>query len=347
MKTACFDLEGPLSPQDNAYEVTGELEHGKELFEKISRYDDYLAQENRKNHEPGDTLALVAPFLLADDVTAQDIKKISSRAKIVSGARKLIQNLKNSGWDVYVISTSYQQHAYNISQKIGVEERNVYSTKLNLDKLSNNLNKILLDKIKKVKETILEKNYSKSLINYLDNFFFNELPKTEWGNPLERVNVRGGQRKIEAVKEVASTKNIELSKIAVIGDSITDYKMLDVIKKQGGKSIVFNGNKFAIPKASFSAASLDIRIIEPIIKSKTPKKMVKSWEKNQESISENITNMPTPFKKYGLEKVFDKNQVETPVINYIPNKSEKELNEIIQKHKFFRNNVRGEAAKLG
>ena len=60
-----FDLEGPISTQDNAYEVLGLVPNGHKIFEVISKYDDILALENRPNYEAGDTLSLIAPFLVA------------------------------------------------------------------------------------------------------------------------------------------------------------------------------------------------------------------------------------------------------------------------------------------
>ncbi|PTD93378.1 hypothetical protein C9439_08190 [archaeon SCG-AAA382B04] len=346
MKIACFDLEGPLSPQDNAYEVAGEMDKGRQFFEKISKYDDYLAEEGRHGHEPGDTLALIAPFLLIEEVGERDIKRVSCRAKIVSGAKELIDNLKDNGWEVYVISTSYQQHAYNISQKLDIKRENVYSTQLKLEELKKGLTQSLIDKLKRFKQKILKKEFSKELIDYMDRFFFDELPETEWGDPLNRINVRGGEDKVEAVKKIANSHNIDLSEVTVIGDSITDYKMLKKIREKSGKSIVFNGNKYAIPHAGYSAASLDIRIIEPIIRSKNTNNIVKEWEKNQEEIFKDIQTIPQSFKKYGVAKLF-KNNSKNPIINYIPDKTEKEIEKIIEKHKFYRNNVRGEAAKLG
>lgn len=347
MKIACFDLEGPLSPQDNAYEVASKLKNGKKLFEKISKYDDYLAEKNRHNHEPGDTLALIAPFLLSDEINEKDIKEISDKAKIVSGAKQLLNNLKKSGWDVYIISTSYQQHAHNIGEKLGVKKRKIYSTNLDLDELRKNLNTSFLDYIDEVKSKILETEYSPELINYLDKLFFEELPETEWGHPLKRVTVRGGKRKVKAVSEILGDENASLTDITVVGDSITDYKMLEEVKKENGNSIVFNGNKYAIPKAKFAAASLDIRVIKPIIKSNNPKKIVKSWERKQKNINENINQIPDSFKGFGLENIFKNRKTKKPILNYLENKSEKEIKEIIENHKFFRNHVRGEAAKLG
>jgi len=41
MNLICFDLEGPLAPQDNAYELMKLFPRGGKIFEVISRYDDY------------------------------------------------------------------------------------------------------------------------------------------------------------------------------------------------------------------------------------------------------------------------------------------------------------------
>jgi predicted HAD superfamily phosphohydrolase len=47
----CFDLEGPLSPQDNAYELMKLFPNGDKIFEVISRYDDLLTLEEREDYE--------------------------------------------------------------------------------------------------------------------------------------------------------------------------------------------------------------------------------------------------------------------------------------------------------
>ena len=59
-RIVCFDLEGPLSPQDNAFEVMGAIPRGLEIFSALSTYDDILALEGRQDYEPGDTLKLEA-----------------------------------------------------------------------------------------------------------------------------------------------------------------------------------------------------------------------------------------------------------------------------------------------
>ena len=67
MNYICFDLEGPLSPQDNAYELMKLFPNGDRIFEVISRYDDLLALEGKEDYEPGDTLSLIVPFLVIEE----------------------------------------------------------------------------------------------------------------------------------------------------------------------------------------------------------------------------------------------------------------------------------------
>lgn len=69
MNLICFDLEGALTPQDNAHELMKLFPRGHKIFEVISRYDDLLTLECRPDHEPGDTLALIIPFLVYHGIT--------------------------------------------------------------------------------------------------------------------------------------------------------------------------------------------------------------------------------------------------------------------------------------
>jgi energy-converting hydrogenase A subunit R len=73
MNLICFDLEGPLAPQDNAYELMKLFPRGRKVFEVISQYDDLLTVEGRRLHEPEDTLALIIPFLVYHGITDQQV----------------------------------------------------------------------------------------------------------------------------------------------------------------------------------------------------------------------------------------------------------------------------------
>ena len=76
----CFDLEGPLCLRDNAYDLMKMIPSGDTIFEVISRYDDLLTMEGRADYEPGDTLALILPFLVLHDISEADIASAATKA---------------------------------------------------------------------------------------------------------------------------------------------------------------------------------------------------------------------------------------------------------------------------
>ena len=101
MNVICFDLEGPLSPQDNAYELMKLFPGGGRVFEVISRYDDLLTLEGRIDYEPGDTLALIAPFLVYHRITEEDVNTLARKATLTNGAMQLISRLSIDGWKIF------------------------------------------------------------------------------------------------------------------------------------------------------------------------------------------------------------------------------------------------------
>src|SRR4030042_5411351 len=127
-KFICFDLEGPLSPQDNAYELMKLFPNGDKLFEVISRYDDLLTLEERKDYEPGDTLALIVPFLILHNISENNIATLAAEASLTGGAAKLVSWLQSSSWKVFCISTTYEQYATHITQKLDIYAHNVACT---------------------------------------------------------------------------------------------------------------------------------------------------------------------------------------------------------------------------
>jgi energy-converting hydrogenase A subunit R len=249
-----FDLEGPLSPQDNAYEVMSLIEGGDQLFEIISRYDDLIALEGREGYEPGDTLALIVPFLLLHGITDEEIVKVSDQAKIVDGVPSLISKLHAEGWKVSVISTSYEQHAYHICSKIGVERKNIACTRLRLDELKDEIKDFSV--IRKAEEEILRLK-DDDIVERLDLFY------EDIHDLFRSVRVIGGERKVDAMLEMINGE--DTSEVFVVGDSITDYKMLRRVRDGGGISIVFNGNEYAIPYANIGFASLDMRFLHILL----------------------------------------------------------------------------------
>ena len=358
----CFDLEGPLSPQDNAYEVMGLFDNGHKIFEVISRYDDLLTLERRKNYEPGDTLALIVPFLIYHEISERDILRVSERARITDGSGFLISRLEQLGWIPYIISTSYQQHAYNVGKQIGIPPERIYCTFFPLDEFREQIRELGTSLIEELEGDILKKLYpniddDNRIKERLDRFYYRDIVGTEVEDVMKRVVVIGGQRKVDATLRIAKKVKTSLSDLIVVGDSITDYKMLKEVKVENGISIVFNGNKYAIPYSNVGLATTDIRFLLIIISAymrggrSTVMDTVKTWEdsydefvKDPEKIPDDA--IPEDLKNFLLTKVRDP-EFSPPHFHYLEGVNREKLEEVLKIHEKARALVRGDAAKLG
>lgn len=287
MNVICFDLEGPLSPQDNAYELMKLFHGGDKVFEIISRYDDLLTLENRPDYEPGDTLALIAPFLAYHGINEENITALARKATLTNGAANLISRLSAHGWKIFCISTSYEQYALHITQRLGIFSQYVASTSFPLDKISHTLCEEDFHYLEIIEREILSTSSIDDdwIKKKLDHFYLEELPKTNFSLLLKQVRPMGGQRKVEALKRFAQAQDEPLSNWVVVGDSITDFKMLQTIEQDGGLAVAFNANEYALPYSTIGLASthLDdlLTVLETWKKGKRPavQKLIKGKEK--------------------------------------------------------------------
>jgi energy-converting hydrogenase A subunit R len=277
-KIIFFDLEGPLSPQDNALEVMGLVDRGHQAFAVISRYDDLLALEGREGYEPGDTLKLILPFLVLHGITAEDIENVSKAARLIAGAGDLVSTLVGDGWSVHVISTSYQQHALRIAAELDIPERDVACTRLDLAGLASWLRPSDLGFVREAWDYVLQTGQGLSLEEIangavdarirpeLDKFYWETMPRTPLGEALRGVEVVGGRRKVGALERFCHGIGAYLGQVAVVGDSITDFQMLKAVEAAGGLAIVFNGNRYALPFGTVGVASVCLLNLLPVLR---------------------------------------------------------------------------------
>jgi energy-converting hydrogenase A subunit R len=272
MSVICFDLEGPLATQDNAYELMKLFPEGGRIFEVISRYDDLLTLNARFDYEPGDTLALIAPFLVYHGIKEHDISALARKATLTAGAIELIHRLSAQGWKIFCISTSYEQYAKHIARRLGIFAQNIACTFFPLDKFSKELSKGDFSRAEAVEKDILDKHPIDDdwIKKRLDRFYWKELPKTSLGLLLEQVKPVGGQRKVEALRHFATAQKQPLPNWVVVGDSITDFKMLQTVDQAGGLAIAFNANEYALPYATIGLASTHLDDLRPVLE---------TWEK--------------------------------------------------------------------
>jgi energy-converting hydrogenase A subunit R len=258
MNLICFDLEGPLAPQDNAYELMKLLPHGDKIFPVISRYDDLLTLEGRQDYEPGDTLALISPFLAHYGVMEKQIASMGQEANLTPGAVELISRLKSQGWQVFCISTSYEQYASAITQRLGIPRENVACTSFPLDQIRRLLSHDDFTLLEQTGQEFMTLSNDAEIKRALDHFYWHELPRTSSGKIITKVKPVGGRRKVEALENFADRLGKPLPTWVAVGDSITDYKMLQTVNKAGGLAIAFNANEYALPHSTMGLASTNL-----------------------------------------------------------------------------------------
>lgn len=329
MNYICFDLEGPLSPQDNAYELMKLFPDGDKVFEIISRYDDLLTLEGKKGYEPGDTLALIAPFLIYHGVTEDDIISLAEQATLVPGASLLISWLNARGWEVYCISTSYWQYARRICQRVGITEDNLASTLFDLNQYLRSFTKKELSVVEQLEREIKglhSVDDDLQIKRRLDHFFWDELSNTRLGKVLAEVRPTGGERKVTALHRFTAINGLALGDWIVVGDSITDFKMLQAVDSADGLAIAFNANEYALPFATMGLASTNLDDLDAVLK---------AWEEGARQAVERVVKYKERVGSIGERA------------NFHWLSSRENMEQPLRIHKRIRGMVRRQAAKLG
>ena len=254
-KVFITDCEGPLTLNDNAYELADEfIEDGGKLFKIISRFDDYLVDDVKlENYHAGDTLKLIVPFYKLAGLTNEKMIKFSrENIYLVDGSDDTLR-FANELIDSFIVSTSYGQYIEALCNYIDFPFQNTYHTQLDVDGATNfnsfdakspsvgAKSPIFIDELKKVEEfrkIILEHgDESEDDFNVLYDIFFNEFPKLEINKYIE---------------------------IIYMGDSITDVEPLQYARDNGGLSVSFNGNEYPLNVAEIAVIS-DHTIVSSIL----------------------------------------------------------------------------------
>jgi energy-converting hydrogenase A subunit R len=264
-----FDLEGPLTSQDAAFELMGHVPGGHEVFRAISRYDDILALSGRPDYEPGDTLALIVPFLLRHRLGGADIQRLAEGAPLIQGTSEVMERLTADGYQVSCITTTYEQYARTVTRRLGLPAERVACTPFPIDDLRDRLGDTDLAAVDRVEATLLELDIEKDeerLRDLLDAFYWQELPATPLGEAVAAVKPVGGNRKVQALGQFAKAWQLDLSRWAVVGDSITDNAMLTSVRIADGLAVAFNGNRYALECANVGVASMSLADVLPLVK---------------------------------------------------------------------------------
>ena len=259
-KFVVSDCEGPISANDNAFELAGHfIEDGERFFQIVSQYDDILADEiKRPGYNAGSTLKLILPFLKAYGATNQNMKDFSQEnVLLIPGARATL-GLLQFIMPTYIVSTSYEPYIRALCDLTNFSFNQCYCTRLDLD--SHPLGNADQEKLRQFRLSIVDNPDFENL----ERIFWEELPEMEIYSLVEEVDPVGGEAKKEAVLDIMGKRSFQASDLMYVGDSITDVQPLNFAKENGGIALSFNGNEFALDNASIAAIS-DNTVITSVI----------------------------------------------------------------------------------
>ena len=353
------DCEGPISKNDNAFELTSHfVPNGNKMFTIISQYDDVLADVlKRPAHKAGSTLKLILPFLKAYDVTDTKMQEFSAQnLLLISNIKDTLQHIRNVAY-AFIVSTSYEHYIKALCQTLRFPYENTYCTRISIDKYR--LAEKEKTKLKKTAKEISQMpmiiippnaksitdfaEQSQKTIKRLDEIFWKEIVCTDCGRIFSEVNPVGGSEKAESLKDIVQKVDVALADVMYVGDSITDVEAFKLARDNGGLTVSFNGNQYAIKTAEIAVLS-ENSIVTAVIAdvfSRFGKKqalsLAENW--NSEALRKNTINQTL------LNNLFKLYPRELPKVKIITS----ENMEILAKESSeFRKKIRGDAiGRLG
>lgn len=338
-KSFITDCEGPLTLNDNAFEISSQfIENGDELFKILSLYDDYLADVVKKdNYKVGNTLKFILPFFVCENISNQDLIDFSQKNIYAVRDSKFLLNYLKGAMNTYIVSTSYGQYIEALSNYMDFPFENTFYTKVDVDALVLNG-----DEIKKIREFKIEILENPDDYDLFDEIFFSEIPKMGIYEIIRGINVVGGQGKKLAIDEIIERDGIDANEILYIGDSITDVEPLEFARKQGGISISFNGNEYPLKVAEIaivSPSAIATCVLANIYSSNDKQKVLNFINEYNDS-----SDLKDLFKNYDVDleiqnRFFDVFNDEFPMIKLV---GEDNFDEIFKLSKEMRNNIRGQ-----
>jgi energy-converting hydrogenase A subunit R len=270
------DCEGPISKNDNAFELTSSLvPDGDRFFALVSKYDDVLADVVKKpSYKAGDTLRLILPFLKAYGATNDKIRDFSARnVLLVPGAKDTITFVRQL-MPSFIVSTSYEQYISSLCELTGFPFENCYCTRLNIDKyniseqetamlrqLQTEIAMLPMIEIPKNADSVDDfSQRDQETVQLLDEIFWQTIRQMKSCRMLREVNPVGGTEKAKAVRDIVERMGCSLDRVMYVGDSITDVPPLRLVKESGGLSVSFNGNGYAVRESDVAVLSGDTTV---------------------------------------------------------------------------------------
>jgi len=265
------DLQGPVTANDNARELTAHIvENGERLFKAVNRYENILANVVRKDGiKAGDTLRLILPFLKAYGATDSSLLRLSKEGlRTIPGADKTMRYVQEF-MSSFIVSTSYEHYVGVACDEIGFPFENAFCTRLSMDMMEiedwevetlRNLCKEIVkmplievpDQARRVQD--LEQD-DRLLVRRMDEIFWTEMTDLSSYQLVSQVNPVGSDEKATSVVEICKRLSVPLEDCMYVGDGVTDVRALQVVRRSGGLSVAFNANLPALEEADLAVVS--------------------------------------------------------------------------------------------
>ncbi len=274
------DCEGPVSKNDNAYEIADAfIPDGGKLFTLLSKFDDYLGDvEKVPGYKCGATLRYILPFLKAAGATDAAVRDFSrNHISIVKGVKETISAIREN-MDVYVVSTSYVHYIEEVARFLEMDPGNTFSTTVSFDAYEMGEREqimftgllgafLQLPPIEWDEETNIVGPDSLFAIDSLKTFFFERLPSLPASRWMKGVDPVGGRGKAEAIQDIVTRTGVCFEDVIYVGDSITDVEAFQLVRENGGLSVSFNGNRYAVLNAEYVVVSREAMVLKDIARS--------------------------------------------------------------------------------
>jgi energy-converting hydrogenase A subunit R len=354
------DCEGPISKNDNAFEITAHfVPNGDKFFALISKYDDVLADVLKKpSYSAGSTLKLILPFLKAYDVTDSQMEEFSTQNLIlIANSRDTLQHVRAVA-SAFIVSTSYEHYIKALCKALRFPYENTYCTKLSIDKYT--ITSQEKTRLREIAREIAQKSLicipkaakaiedfslkDQETVIWLYKIFWIEIPKMGIGRIFDEVATVGGDQKAEAIADVVSKLHVRLSAVMYVGDSITDVEAFKLVRENGGLTVSFNGNNYAVRNAEIAVTS-ENNVVTAVIADVFCKQgkqaaldLVENW--NLQSIERN-----SAISRSLLDRLLSLHPQTLPKVQIV---TAKNMETLAEESSEFRKKVRGEAiGRLG
>ncbi len=265
------DCEGPISKNDNAFELAENfIPNGDSFFANVSKYDDVLVDALKKpGYSAGSTLKLILPFFKAYGVTDQQMEDFSAKNIIlIANTKNTLHHIQKIA-DSFIVSTSYEHYIKALCKTVNFPYKNTYCTKVRLDKCP--ITPKEKEQLREIAQEIAQmplinippnakalEDFSQSdqtAIQRLDEVFWSLIPKMFVGKFLVDVITVGGEQKAAAICDAVKRLGVKLAEVMYVGDSITDVEAFKLVNANGGLTVSFNGNSYAVKNAEVAVQS--------------------------------------------------------------------------------------------